>query len=122
MAVRIKGSYISPRQIVGHMHIAYQVVSDVLFVTVRAEKSSLWETFSARTGGFSMSRPSPNRSQTEILILEPTAWKREPLPEDPVALLPRSCMSVAKALWALVMLPDCRAVPIAARSVLKVVL
>ena len=44
--------------------------------------------------------------QTVILMLEPAAWKRLlPLVEVPVALFPRSCMSVAKALWASVMLP-----------------
>ena len=63
-----------------------------------------------------------NRPQTEILMLEPTAWKRMLLPEVPVALFPRSCMSVAKALCAVARLPDCRALPTAARSVLKVVL
>ena len=45
-----------------------------------------------------------------------------PLPDVPVVLFPRSFSSAAKALWAVETSPDCRALPTAARSVLRLVL
>ena len=63
------------------------------------EKSSILGNFSSRTERPLQDLPPVVTPQTVMLTLEPAAWKRLLLlAEVPVALFPRSCMSVAKAL------------------------